>query len=74
MLPESEPLMSDTPVLYRDVIGAENLRTDAAGRTVFGIVVPFRQVSMIQEFGSEYPEMFIRGQFHQVDRRTRAQN
>lgn len=55
-------LMSNSPILYRDVVGGE-LRADEAGRRVFGIVCPYGVVAEIAEFGGQYEEMFAAGAF-----------
>ena len=49
-------------ILYRDIVGAE-LRADAAGRTIVGVVVPFNERAEISDFSGSYTELFIRGSF-----------
>jgi HK97 family phage prohead protease len=54
--------MSDSMILYRDIVGAE-LRADSVGRTVHGIVVPFNERAEINDLSGSYTEMFVRGSF-----------
>jgi HK97 family phage prohead protease len=54
----------DSPALSREFTGLDlQVRADAAGRTITGIVVPFDRVATVSDGGPAYEESFRRGAF-----------
>ena len=61
--------MGDSPILRRDIIGTE-LRADEAGRTVYGVCVPYGVPTEINDLGGSFTEKFERGSFaHSIQAR-----
>ncbi len=52
-----------TEALSRAFVADIEVRADATGRTVHGIVVPFGQVARVSDGGRPYDEMFQQGAF-----------